>query len=189
MTDYRRNRVPGATYFFTVNLYDRGSELLTRNIDALRQAVRKVRARAPFHIDAWVALPDHLHSLWTLPENDVAFSARWQAIKTAFSKQIPQGELRSASRQEKGERGIWQRRFWEHTIRDGQDYNAHFDYIHYNPVKHGLVDHVADWPYSSFHRAVTKGLYPASWEGDGGMPLNDAGEAWNGEHREAGCDG
>ena len=106
MTDYRRNRVAGGTYFFTVNLYDRRSELLTHNIDALRQAVRKVQARAPFHIDAWVVLPDHVHSLWTLPENDVAFSARWQAIKTAFSKQIPPGAFCSASRQEKGERGM-----------------------------------------------------------------------------------
>ncbi|MDR3520553.1 MAG: transposase [Acidocella sp.] len=178
MTDYRRNRVPGGTYFFTVNLYDRHSGLLTRNIDILREAVRKVRTRAPFHIDAWAVLPDHLHCLWTLPEDDTNFSARWQAIKTAFSKQIPQGEFRSASRSGKGERGIWQRRFWEHTIRDDRDYAAHFDYIHFNPVKHGLVANAVEWPYSSFHRAVTLGLYPPDWADAGGVALNDAGEAW-----------
>jgi putative transposase len=181
MTDYRRNRVAGGTYFFTVNLYDRLSDLLTRNIGVLREAVRKVRAEAPCHIDAWVALPEHLHSLWTLPEGDMDYSARWQAIKTAFSKQIPEGEFRSASRMEKGERGIWQRRFWEHTIRDDRDYGAHFDYIHFNPVKHGLVAHAADWPYSSFHRSVTMGLYPVDWAGGSAMALNDVGEAWTDE--------
>jgi putative transposase len=160
MTDYRRRRVPGGTYFFTVNLYDRRSGLLTRNIGILREAVRKVRARAPFHIDAWVVLPDHLHCLWTLPEGDLDYSGRWQAIKTAFSKHIPEGEFRSVSRREKGERGIWQRRFWEHLIRDDRDYGAHIDYIHFNPVRHGLVAHAADWPYSSFHRLVAAGFYP-----------------------------
>jgi len=179
MTDFRRNRVRGGTYFFTVNLYDRRSEILTRNIGVLREAVRKVRAKAPFYIDAWVVLPDHLHCLWTLPENDMDFSGRWQAIKTAFSKQISGGEFRSASRLGKGERGIWQRRFWEHTIRDDQDYGAHFDYIHFNPVRHGLVAHPAHWPYSSFHRSAAMGLYPADWAGDGAVMLSEAGEAWN----------
>jgi putative transposase len=129
--------VPGGTYFFTVNLYDRQSMLLTRNVGVLRDAVRKVRAKAPFHIDAWVVLPDHLHCLWTLPEGDFDYATRWKAIKTDFSKQIPEGEFRSASRVAKGERGIWQRRFWEHTIRDDRDYRAHVDYVHFNPVKHG----------------------------------------------------
>jgi putative transposase len=178
MTEYRRNRVPGGTYFFTVNLFDRRSDLLTRNIRHLREAVRQVRAKAPFHIDAWVALPDHIHCMWTLPEDDTNFSARWQAIKTAFSKQIPDVEFRSTSRQGKGERGIWQRRFWEHTIRDDSDYAAHFDYIHFNPVKHGLVAHAADWPFSSFHRSVSMGIYPADWAASGAMMLNDALEAW-----------
>jgi len=180
MTDYRRNRVPGGTYFFTVNLYDRRSQLLTANIDLLRDAIREVRAKAPFHIDAWVVLPDHLHSLWTLPDRDLDFSGRWQTIKTAFSKQVPEGEFRSASREAKGERGVWQRRFWEHTIRDDRDYAAHFDYIHFNPVKHGLVAGVADWPHSSFRRSVAMGFYPADWAG-GGMALNDAREVLNGE--------
>ena len=179
MTDYRRNRVPGGTYFFTVDLYDRRNQLLVRHVDILREAVRKVRAHAPFHIGAWVVLPDHLHCLWTLPEGDTDFATRWQAIKTDFSRKMPAREHRSASRFGKGERGIWQRRFWEHTIRDERDYAAHLDYIHFNPVKHGVAADVADWPYSSFHRAVAIGLYPPKWAGeakqtgDGGETLED----------------
>jgi putative transposase len=163
MTDYRRNRVPGGTYFFTVNLLDRHSKLLTAHIAELRTAVRDVRARSPFHIDAWVVLPEHLHCLWTLPHGDTDFSGRWRDIKKTFSKGLPPGEHRSASRAAKRERGIWQRRFWEHTIRDDRDYQTHMDYIHFNPVKHGLVKDVADWPYSSFHHRVAKGLYPGEW--------------------------
>jgi putative transposase len=175
MTDYRRNRVPGGTYFFTVNLAERGSDLLTREIDALREAVRTVRARKPFHIDAWVVLPEHMHCVWTLPEGDSDFSGRWQAIKAGFSRRVAVGEERSDSRVERNERGIWQRRFWEHTIRGERDYAAHVDYVHFNPVKHGLVTHVGAWPYSSFHRSVAKGLYPATWNG-GGMEVAVAGE-------------
>jgi putative transposase len=175
VTDYRRNRVPGGTYFFTVNLMDRRSDVLVRHVDWLRDAVRQVRARAPFHIDAWIVLPEHMHSLWTLPEEDTDFSARWQAIKTAFSLRLPPGEHRSASRVRKGERGIWQRRFWEHTIRDDRDYAIHMDYIHFNPLKHGLANAVADWPYSSFHRCVRRGLYPAQWA-EGPIEDIDAGE-------------
>jgi putative transposase len=165
MTDYRRHRIPGGTYFFTVNLHDRNSRYLTEHIETLRNAVRKTRANKPFHIDAWVTLPDHLHAIWTLPENDTDFSTRWQSIKTDFSKQIPHGERRSTSRTARGERGLWQRRFWEHRIRDDKDYAAHFDYVHFNPVKHGLVGHAAEWPYSSFHQAVAKGVYPQHWAG------------------------
>jgi len=175
MPDYRRNRVPGGTYFFTVNLLDRSSGLLVTNIDALRQAVRNVRQRSPFHIDAWVVLPDHMHCIWTLPPDDDEFSGRWRELKKLFSKAIPPTERRSPVRQHKGERGIWQRRFWEHTIRDGVDYATHMDYTHFNPVKHGLVEHPADWPYSSFHRCVAGGLYPADWLGGGGEPP-EAGE-------------
>ena len=118
-------------------LADRRSDLLIRHVDALRDAVRQLRASAPFHIDAWVVLPEHMHCLWTLPEGDTDFSTRWQAIKTAFSRRLPPGEHRSASRFGKGVRGIWQRRFWEHTIWDDRDYGAHLDYIHFNPVKYG----------------------------------------------------
>lgn len=121
MTDYRRSRVPGGTYFFTVNLPERSSRLLVEEIGALRGAVRSVKARRPFYIDAWVVLPNHLHAVWTLPEGDADFSARWRAIKIAFVKALPKSERRSAIRIAKGERGIWQRRFWEHTIRDDAD--------------------------------------------------------------------
>jgi len=148
MPDYRRNRVPGGTFFFTVNLFDRRSNLLVARIDALRDAVRQARARAPFHIDAWVVLPDHMHCLWTLPGDDANFPGRWRAIKTAFAKSLPVGEPRSLVMTNRGERGIWQRRYWEHTIRDDRDSAAHMDYIHFNPVKHGLVAHPADWPHS-----------------------------------------
>ncbi len=165
MPDYRRNRVPGATYFFTVNLLDRDCPLLVERIDVLRASVRRVRALMPFHIDAWVVLPEHMHALWTLPEHDVDFPRRWRAIKMAFSRSIPAGEARSASRVARGERGIWQRRYWEHTIRDDRDYATHLDYIHFNPVKHGLVTDVAAWPFSSFHQAVRTGLYPLAWAG------------------------
>jgi putative transposase len=172
MTDYGRNRVPGGTYFFTVNLLNRHSNLLVNNVQSLRDAVRDVRARAPFHIDAWVVLPNHLHCLWTLPKGDTDFSSRWRDIKKAVSKSLPQGEQRSTSRTAKAERGIWQRRFWEHTIRDDRDYGAHIDYIHFNPVEHGLVADVADWSYSSFHRCVATGLYPPNWAGASIAPQN-----------------
>jgi putative transposase len=175
MTDYRRNRIPGGTFFFTVNLQDRQSRLLVEHIGVLRQSVRHAMHRAPFHIDAWVVLPEHMHCLWTLPEGDVDYSARWQTIKMTFSRKIPLHEYRSESRAAKRERGIWQRRFWEHTIRNEQDYAAHMDYIHFNPVKHGLVGSVADWPHSSFHRAVFNGLYPPEWTASG-RELKVAGE-------------
>ena len=163
MVDYRRNRVPGGTYFFTVNLLDRRSCLLVEHIDWLREAVRAVKRRRPFQIDAWVVLPDHLHAVWTLPEGDADYSGRWRSIKIAFAKGLPKTERRSAVRLNKGERGIWQRRFWEHTIRDDADYAAHVDYVHVNPLKHGLVERLADWPYSSFHRAVARGVYHQDW--------------------------
>jgi putative transposase len=177
MPDYRRNRVAGATYFFTVNLLDRRSDLLVARIDALREAVREVRRRSPFHIDAWVALPDHMHCLWTLPEGDADFPGRWRDIKTAFTKSLPVTEQRSAVMVRRGERGIWQRRYWEHTIRDDRDYAVHMDYIHFNPVKHGLAHHPADWPFSSLRRCVARGFYPADWLG------NDAEPAETGERR------
>lgn len=167
MPDYRRNRVPGGIYFFTVNLLERSNTLLVSRVDALRDAVRKVRTARPFHIDAWVVLPDHMHAVWTLPPDDTDYSARWKAIKIAFAKALPKTESLSQVRAAKGERGIWQRRFWEHTIRDEQDYAAHMDYVHINPVKHGLVACVADWPYSSFHRWVAQGVYSPDWAGQG----------------------
>jgi putative transposase len=165
MPDYRRNRVPGGTYFFTVNLLQRNRTLLTDHIELLRASVRTTRRAKPFHIDAWVVLPDHMHCIWTLPESDADYAARWKAIKIAFSKALPRTESLNAARQAKGERGIWQRRYWEHTIRDERDYAAHMDYVHINPVKHGHVTRVADWPYSSFHRLLAAGVYASDWAG------------------------
>lgn len=174
MSLYRRYRVPGGTYFFTVNLFDRRSQLLTAHIDLLRSAVKNVREQRPFHIDAWVVLPDHMHCVWTLPEGDADYSSRWQAIKATFSRQLPPIEPMSEVQQQRGERGIWQRRFWEHTIRDDRDYAAHVDYVYVNPLKHGWVTQVKDWPYSSFHRDVRRGLYVADWAGvDVDLPVGE----------------
>lgn len=163
MPDYRRLRIPGATYFFTVNLLDRRSDLLVAHIAELREAVRAVRRKWPFHIDAWVVLPEHMHCLWTLPEGDSDFPRRWQEIKVGFAKALPAVESRSPLMVRRRERGIWQRRYWEHVIRDDRDYAAHMNYIHFNPVKHGLVEVPGDWPFSTFHRGVAAGLYPADW--------------------------
>ncbi len=174
MTEYRRYRVKGGTYFFTVNLEDRQQTLLTDRIAELREAFRQVQHHHPFTLDAVVILPDHLHSLWTLPEGDDDFSLRWRQIKSAFSRALESGERVSRSRKMKGERGVWQRRFWEHAIRDNADYTAHVDYIHYNPVKHGQVQQVFDWPYSSFHRFVERGVYPQDWAG-GSQGMLDLG--------------
>ena len=170
MPDYRRNRVPGGTNFFTVNLLDCRSNLLVKQIDILRVAVRRARIRAPFHIDAWVVLPDHMHCLWTLPPGDANFPARWRAIKIAFVKSLPAGGSRSPVMTSRGERGIWQRRYWEHTIRDDGDFATRMDYTHFNPVKHGLVAHPADWPFSSYRRCVDAGLYPQEWTGGSDEP-------------------
>jgi putative transposase len=165
MPDYRRARVPGGTYFFTVNLQDRRQDTLVRHIDLLRTAVRETRQIRPFYIDAWVVLPDHLHCIWTLPPGYDDFPNRWKAIKIRFVRGIPWGERRSAVHVSHGERGIWQRRYWEHLIRDDGDYARHMDYLHYNPVKHGHTRVVSDWPYSSFHRCVRAGLYLPNWGG------------------------
>jgi putative transposase len=166
MTNYRRNFVPGGSYFFTVNLAQRHLRLLTEHIGSLRAAFRETRAQHSFTIEAIVVLPDHLHAIWTLPEGDVDFATRWRLIKSAFSRALPRGERISASRASKGERGIWQRRYWEHTLRDERDFARHDDYIHYNPIKHGHVARVRDWPHSSFHHMVRFGVYPEDWAGD-----------------------
>ena len=165
MPDYRRNYVAGGTYFFTITPLQRGGNLLTRHIEHLREAVRKTRQIKPFDIHAWVVLPDHMHCVISLPQGDSDFSNRIKSIKIRFVHAIPALETRSHVRSKKGERGIWQRRFWEHTIRDETDFAAHVDYVHINPLKHGLVNRVVDWPYSTFHRMVEQGAYPADWAG------------------------
>jgi len=175
MPEYRRNRVEGGTYFFTLALADRRSDLLVREVAALRASVSRVRALYPFRINAWVVLPEHLHAVWTLPDGDADFSTRWGLIKRGFSAWIVKGESRSASRTAKGERGIWQRRFWEHTVRDEGDFERHVNYVHFNPVKHGLVGNAKDWPFSSFRRAVVRGDYPSNW-GSGEEVAGEFGE-------------
>ncbi len=166
MPNYRRVWCPGGTYFFTVNLLQRqGNDLLIKHIDLLRVAVASVKKAHPFVIHGWVVLPDHLHCVIELPHDDVDFATRWWLIKMGFSKGLPRTEKRSVVRLRRGERGIWQRRYWEHLIRDEKDFSAHMDYVHINPVKHGLVKAVADWPYSTFHRLVAQGVYPLDWAG------------------------
>ncbi|MBL8527362.1 MAG: transposase [Burkholderiales bacterium] len=141
---YRRANVAGASYFFTVAA-DRRSNLLVKHVDALREALRQVKRTHPLRIDAMV-LPDHLHALWTLPSHDADFATRWMLIKAGFSRRLPATEARTPSRLAKRERGIWQRRYWEHLIRDERDFARHVDYIHFNPVKHGLVARAGEWP-------------------------------------------
>ncbi|QPK64521.1 transposase [Methylomonas sp. LL1] len=174
MTEYRRFYIPKAMWFFTVNLAERkNNHLLITKIDELRNAFRYVKQRKPFHIDAIVILPDHLHCIWTLPPNDGNFSVRWNMLKGRFSRSIDHGERISKSRQKRRERGIWQRRLWAHLIEDQEDYNRHIDYIHWNPVKHGHVKNVIDWPYSSFHQYVKQGIYSNDWGVNGQYEIQD----------------
>jgi putative transposase len=161
---YKRAWIAGGVYFFTVNLVERrNTTLLVDHVDELRKAFRLTKQDHLFDIEAIVVMPDHLHAIWRLPPNDSDFAARWRLIKARFSRQLGGNENISPSRLRKGERGIWQRRFWEHVIRDERDLQNHIDYIHFNPVKHGHVQHVIDWPHSSFHRYVRDGLYPEDW--------------------------
>jgi putative transposase len=151
MANYIRPRATGASVFFTVALEQRGAALLVDHVARLREAVAVTKAERPFEIQAWVVLPDHLHCVWTLPGGDGDFSTRWRLIKARFSRALPAGHLRR-SHVARQERGIWQRRFWEHHIRDQSDMAAHVRYCWTDPVKHGLVDCPRQWPYSSIHR-------------------------------------
>ncbi|WP_323037544.1 REP-associated tyrosine transposase [Pararhodobacter sp.] len=153
MSEYRRPRIPGATVFFTVALAQQGSSLLLDEIDRLRDAVAATRRARPFAIDAFVVLPDHLHCIWTLPDGDTDYSQRWRLIKTRFSQGLPIGHRR-ASQRARQERGIWQRRFWEHHIRNDADYREHLAYCWNDPVKHALVGTPQEWPFSSIHRDI-----------------------------------
>ncbi len=173
---YRRAKTAGATYFFTVVTFNRQPLFKTdTTIQLLRQAFYTVKQRHPFDIDAIVLLPDHLHCIWTLPEDDADFSMRWRLIKTYFSRHCPENHkcYRSLARLKKQEQAIWQRRFWEHQIRDERDFERHVDYIHYNPVSHQLVDAPCNWPYSSFHRYVEQGVYPNNWGADREISFQD----------------
>jgi putative transposase len=175
MPNYRRAFVPGGCWFFSVNLLERRQSLLVDHIAALREAVATTRRSYAFTIDAFVVLPDHLHAVWTLPPGDHDFSMRWRLIKSRFARALPKRERRSTVRLARNERGIWQRRFWEHLIRDQADYTRHIEYCYINPLKHGLVTRVRDWPHSSFHRDVRAGLFPVEWGGEIGAS-GDFGE-------------
>lgn len=159
--EYRRNYQAGGVYFFTVVTQSR-RPVLIEHITRLRLAFRQVKARYPFEIDAVVILPDHLHTIWRLSEDDNDYSRRWMVLKRIFSSGLGPG-VRTESQQVKREKGIWQRRFWEHAIRDEEDWRRHMDYIHYNPVKHGYVSSPGKWPYGSFSRAVHEGMYEPDW--------------------------
>jgi len=158
MSNYRRAKTPGASYFFTVVTKDRKPWFNNEaHIDLLRSAFRKTLNDKPFVIEAIVILPDHLHCIWQLPPGDNDFSGRWREIKKSVSRHL------DANTNSRGERQVWQRRFWEHQIRDDKDWQNHLDYIHYNPLKHGLVKQVRDWPWSSFHHLSNKGWYSKDW--------------------------
>jgi len=150
MPNYVRARVEGGTYFFTVAAKQRAPRFAREDFrNALRTAIRSAQSRWVFQIDAWVLLPDHLHCIWTLPDNDADFSKRWSTIKRLTTQALGESP--------------WQSRFWEHRVRDEGDFQRHFDYIHWNPVKHGHVDRVIDWPHSTFHRHLKQGIYTPDW--------------------------
>lgn len=165
MVRYRRNRVPGGTYFFTVTLRDRRSDLLVRHLAELKTAWRRIHARFPHRVIAAVVLPDHLHAVIAMAEDTCDYPGLWRELKKGFTREVaPHG------------RSPWQSRFWEHTIGNERDLAAHVAYVHVNPVKHGLVERVADWPHSTFHRYVREGLVAADWGGGPDMPALQTGE-------------
>jgi putative transposase len=169
MPNYHRVFQPGGTFFFTVVTASRSQWLCSENARALlRTVLLECKERWPFDIDAIVLLPDHLHAIWRLPDSDSDYSRRWAWIKRTFSAHwLRDGgpeQLLTESKQRQRRRGVWQPRFWEHTIRDQKDYSAHLDYIHYNPVKHGLALCPHGWPHSSFHRWVQRDGYALDWQ-------------------------
>jgi putative transposase len=165
MVRYRRNFIAGGAFFFTVTLLDRNSRALVEHVNILRAVIRDIRRSHPFTIDAVVVLPDHLHMVMRLPDGDADFPNRWSLIKRRFTDRIIRAGAEVARRRT-GEPALWQPRYWEHTIRDDRDFERHVDYVHFNPVRHGLVDRVCDWPHSSFHHYVRHGLLPLDWAGD-----------------------
>ncbi len=163
MPNYRRARTAGGTYFFTLVTHNRKPIFKHPDYrDALRHIVAEVRYEHPFAIDAWVLLPDHMHAIWTIHADSDDYSKRWGLIKARFTKYIRQTDNSLVSRTI----SIWQKRFWEHEIRDEKDLNNHIDYLHYNPLKHGYASRVRDWPYSSFHKYVERGYYAIDWGDD-----------------------
>jgi putative transposase len=167
MVQYRRNLLAGGTFFFTATLADRCSSALVENVELLRRAFRTARRERPFAVDAVVVLPDHLHIVMYLPVDDADFPGRWKRVKSLFTRYaVARGIVREPNK--RGEYSLWQRRYWEHTVRDEGDFARHVDYIHYNPVKHGLVPRAGDWAYSSFRRYVKLRILPLDWGGSRG---------------------
>lgn len=164
MVQYRRSRIANAPYFLTVTLRDRRASTLVEHVDDLRRAFAETRTARPFTTEAIVVLPDHFHWICTLPEGDADYSTRVMLIKRNFTRRLAERGL-AMQRDSRGEYTLWQRRFWEHTIRDENDMQRHVDYIHFNPVKHGVAQSVSDWPHSSFHRYVRDGILSADWGG------------------------
>lgn len=165
MVFYRRSRTANAPYFLTATLRDRRAKLLIDHVDLLRAAFREAAKQRPFRIEAVVVLPEHFHLLFSLPDDDADFSTRMRLIKRGFTHALLERGV-ALHKDARGEYELWQRRFWEHTIRDDEDYQRHVDYIHYNPVKHGWVRAAREWPHSSFHRYVRRGLLADDWGGD-----------------------
>jgi putative transposase len=176
MSRYRRARIEGGWFFFTLTLADRSGDLLVRHIDRLRSAYATAHQRYQFKTVAICVLPDHLHAVWALPPDDADFSRCWSLIKSDFSRGLPSNPNRSPSKVARREKGIWQRRYWEHAIRNDDDLSRHVDYIHFNPIKHGYVSRARDWPHSSFHRYVARGVLPPDWGGDVRRPAGAFGE-------------
>lgn len=168
MVLFRRNRVEGGTYFFTVTLQNRNSNYLTQYISELRDSFRLCKVKMPFTIDAIVVLPEHLHCIWTLPQGDSNYSERWRKIKASFTRFLLHKEV-NIYKNQSGQYNLWQRRFWEHTIQNNRDFEAHVNYIHYNPVKHGYVARARDWKYSSFHRYVREKKLSLNWAGNNNL--------------------
>ena len=162
---YRRADAAGGTWFFTANLADRTPDTLVRQIDDLRHALNAVKAAHPFSIVAMVVLPEHLHAIWRLPPDDADYPLRWALLKAGFSRRVARGDRITPSRVAKRERGIWQRRYWEHQIRDEYDLARYVDYIHFNPVKHGWVARAVEWPHSTLHGYIERGMMPSDWGG------------------------
>ena len=162
MVAYRRNFVPGGTYFFTVTLRDRSSRLLVERIDDLRAAYARVQRDRPFTTEAIVVLPEHLHCIWTLPDGDADYSGRWRAIKARFTMASRKADV-PMLKDSAGAYDVWQRHFWEHTIRDERDFENHVAYIHFNPVKHDHASRPVDWPHSSIHKYIERGVLNADW--------------------------
>ncbi len=173
---YRRSRTNGATYFFTVLTYKRKRILLKEdNVKIIKEAFKEIATKRPFKIDAFILLPDHIHCIWTLPEGDDDFSTRWRLIRSYFTRRcdIKFRDNQTSNMQTKGLQGVWQQRFWEHQVRDEGDFASHVDYIHYNPVKHGLIKTPHEWPYSTFHKYVKKGIYDVYWGTDHEIKFDD----------------